>query len=645
MAAQVMSTSGERFAGLLVASRGRTRLTQRPLAAAVRVSLRAVQAWEAGVNYPAAERLRALVGALFEGGGLTEGHEREEAESLWAAVLREAPHMRTPFDIPWFDHVLSQAPTSAKPPASATRERREDRDEAPDTMDFVGRADELAVLLRWVLDEHSRVLAVLGIGGVGKTNLAARLAQDVAPSFERVYWRSLRNAPAPGEWLAGAIAFVSDQQLAPPSGESERVGTLLRLLRERRCLLVLDNFEAALEPGQPEGSYRADMEGYGRIVRALGEASHQSCLMLTSREVPPELSLLDRAARTLELGGFGVHEAQVLLVPKQLDGTAQEWVALNERLGGNGLALKVVGEAIRELFGGEIGAFLEVDTLGAATVFNDIRRVLAEQVDRGSALEQQILRVLAVEREPMSTAKVVAELGPAVGGGPVLEAIESLRRRSLVERTDTVHAPGLTLQSVVLEFVNDRLVDSAIDEIAHEQPVLLLKQPLIKAAAQDYVRQTQERLIGSPILERLKAKYGQAGTEQQLLTLLGGWRGRSEAEQGFGPGNVVNLLRVLRGNLCGLDLSHLVIRQGYLAETEAQDASVANAQLDNAVLADAFDFPVSVALSGDDGMLAVGTSSGQICVWRVSAVRHCGRREVLPVWSGVWRSRPMANCW
>ena len=102
------------------------------------------------------------------------------------------------------------------------------------------------------------------------------------------------------------------------------MGMLLRLLRERRCLLVLDNFEAALEPGQPEGSYRADMEGYGRLLRALGEASHSSCLMLTSREMPPELSLLDRAAHTLELGGFGVHEAQVLLVPKQLDGTARE---------------------------------------------------------------------------------------------------------------------------------------------------------------------------------------------------------------------------------------------------------------------------------------------------------------------------------
>jgi transcriptional regulator with XRE-family HTH domain len=120
LAAPVKPPPGERFAGLLVASRGRTRLTQRALAASVRVTLRAVQAWEAGVNYPTAERLRTLVGALFEGGGLTEGHEREEAESLWAAVLREAPHMRTLFDTAWFDQLLSRAvtPTSAKPPST-----------------------------------------------------------------------------------------------------------------------------------------------------------------------------------------------------------------------------------------------------------------------------------------------------------------------------------------------------------------------------------------------------------------------------------------------------------------------------------------------------------------------------------------------
>ena len=124
------------------------------------------------------------------------------------------------------------------------------------------------------------------MGGIGKTSLAARLAQDVAPSFERVYWRSLRNAPPVSEWLAGAIGFLSDQQVVPPPSESERITALLQFLRARRCLLVLDNSETLFEPGQREGRYRAGMDGYGRVLQAVGETSHQSCLLVDQPRGP-----------------------------------------------------------------------------------------------------------------------------------------------------------------------------------------------------------------------------------------------------------------------------------------------------------------------------------------------------------------------
>ncbi|TME35611.1 MAG: XRE family transcriptional regulator, partial [Chloroflexi bacterium] len=137
----------------------------------------------------------------------------------------------------------------------------------------------------------------------------------------------------------------------------------------------------------------------------------------------------------------------------------------------------------------------------------------------------------------MTIADLIAELGPHAGRGAVVEAVEALRRRSLVERPQTIRAAAFTLQSVVLEYVTDRLVEEVCDEIARGQALRLVEQPLIKAQAKDYVRQTQERLIGAPVLRQLKAEHGDDGAEQMLLALLESWRNRPHAEQGYGPGN------------------------------------------------------------------------------------------------------------
>ena len=255
-------------------------------------------------------------------------------------------------------------------------------------------------------------MALLGIGGIGKTTLAAGLAQSVAHSFERVYWRSLRNAPPVGEWLPGAIGFLSDQQVVPPAAESEQVPALVQLLRTRRTLLVLDNSETLFEPAQPETTYRHGMEGYGRLFQVVGETSHQSCFLLTSREAPPELMVLGAGVRTLELHGLRSEEAQGMLADKQLFGDTNTWLSLVERYGGNGLALKIVGDAIRQIYDGDVAAFLNDAIAIYGTVFGGIRRLLDDQVQRLSPMEFAVLTRLAIEREPVSLSELVRDLAP-----------------------------------------------------------------------------------------------------------------------------------------------------------------------------------------------------------------------------------------
>ncbi len=71
------------FADRAVALRKQAALTQRELGALLRVSERAVRAWEAGLSYPGAERLGPLLALYLERGVFAAGHEEEEAAALW----------------------------------------------------------------------------------------------------------------------------------------------------------------------------------------------------------------------------------------------------------------------------------------------------------------------------------------------------------------------------------------------------------------------------------------------------------------------------------------------------------------------------------------------------------------------------------
>jgi WD40 repeat protein len=606
---------------MLVRHRGRTRLTQRELAVRAGASRRSIQDWESGVSCPDAGHLRAVVGVLLQEGGFSEEHALAEVEALWAAAMRETSRLRAPFDRGWFESIRPRRRPSAalqEPPDAGSGSPRTSQDwgEAPDTAGFVGRGEELTLLQKWLLEERQHVIALLGFGGLGKTILAAKLAQRVASSFERVYWRSLRNAPPVAEWLAGAIDALSDHALVPPSAESERIAGLLQLLRTKRCLLVLDNWETLLEPGQHEGGYRAGMAGYGRLLQNVGEVSHQSCLVLTSREAPPELATLGGGVVRMELHGLRTAEVQTLLADKQLVGDGQAWDRLVRHFGGNGLALKIVSATIVQVYEGDIAAFVLdlISTPGA--VFGGIRRLLEGQLERLSSIEHDVLRRLAIERDPLSLKELVEEMPPRATVTGLIEAIETLRRRSLVEPGE--RGATFTLQSMVLEYVTDRLVETVADEIECARPRLLAELPLVKAQARDYIRETQERLIGTPILERLKAKHDIQEVERMLLALLEGWRTQRRAEQGYGPGAVVNLLRLLLGHLRGLNLSGLAIRHAFLQDVEAQDSSLARSDLAGAVLADAFSDPSSVTISADGAHLVAGTATGEVYLWRLA---------------------------
>src|SRR2546429_4089580 len=332
------------FGQLMLTLRMQIGLTQGGLAERLHVHRRAVAGWEAGSSYPKADHLKELITLGVEQQAFAAGGEEEEIRALWKAA-----HQKVLLDEDWLRDLLAppapiplfpQAqPLVAPAPEAPTAFPRVDWVGALDVSIFSGREVEVAELSQWIVQERCRLITLLGMGGIGKSMLASLLGSRLAPQFEAVLWRSLRDAPSCEELVADCLTFFSETPPAAfPASLEQRITQLVACLQASRCLLVLDNLETLLQSEDPEGNYLPGYEGYGRLIGRLGEAAHQSCVLLTSREKPREIEALEGArspVRSLRLVGLDEQTVRELLADKGLVGTPAAWQRLVASYAGN----------------------------------------------------------------------------------------------------------------------------------------------------------------------------------------------------------------------------------------------------------------------------------------------------------------------
>ncbi len=117
---------------------------------------------------------------------------------------------------------------------------------------FIGRADDLSRLDILLADSTTRLVTILGAGGIGKTRLAIEAARRQADAFaDGVYFVSLAAVDDPTliiTPIATAIDFAFHVRDQREKWERELQNEqLLAYLRDKQMLLVLDNLEHLLE--------------------------------------------------------------------------------------------------------------------------------------------------------------------------------------------------------------------------------------------------------------------------------------------------------------------------------------------------------------------------------------------------------------
>jgi len=149
---------------------------------------------------------------------------------------------------------------------------------------FVGRQEEMEKV-KGLLKE-SRLVTLVGPGGVGKTRLSMQVAADLVENFQHGVWLVELAPVASPEYLIPSMASALQFAIDTHSSSLDPKSQLLDYLAERAMLMVMDNFEHLVE-------------GAGLLTEML-EYAPELKLMVTSRE---RLNL--REEWICDVGGMG----------------------------------------------------------------------------------------------------------------------------------------------------------------------------------------------------------------------------------------------------------------------------------------------------------------------------------------------------
>ena len=328
---------------------------------------------------------------------------------------------------------------------------------------FIGRERELAEI-RGLLTK-TRLLTLLGMGGLGKTRLGLQVAAELMAEYPDGVW-FLDLAPL----RDGALVVTEAAQAMGVREEPGRplLQTLCAYLKTRRVLIILDNCEHLLKP-------------IALFAHAILKAAPQVAFMASSREA-------------LRVPGERLYPIQPLPVPSRQDGfealsrstavrlfvdraqehrndfelTPEEAPAVGElvaRLEGIPLALELAAARVRTMTVADINRGLEhryqVLTEGSIVLEErqqTLRALVDWSYDMLSPAEKSVLERLAVfvGGFDLAAAEPVCAVAP-LELAEVSVLLTSLAEKSLVAAENRDGQPRYRMLETIREYAGEKL--------------------------------------------------------------------------------------------------------------------------------------------------------------------------------------------
>lgn len=359
----------------------------------------------------------------------------------------------------------ARSPTETNPAPATPTKLYIDLGDAPEIFTFYDRTTELATLEQWIsndgfnrgdiLPSRTKIAAILGMSGIGKTALAIRLIDRIKTQFNYVIYRSLRFSPNLETTLSNLLQIFSESaENYPPVWGNQGIANsqIFNYLRQHRCLIVFDDVEALFSDGKLAGQYKPGYEDYQRFFQQVAEVNHHSCFILISSEQPREIAELEKSnypIHSLVLGGIGIAAKDILTGHHLSDESS--WETLIHLYQGNPLWLNITATLIAELFGGNVADFLQYDM---PMLDESLRWRLEQQFQRLTESEIAVITQLAYSTEAVALSQLLNEL--TLSPTDLINAVRSLVRRFLLQTEEQGKITFFTLNPVVAQYVKTR---------------------------------------------------------------------------------------------------------------------------------------------------------------------------------------------